>query len=206
MADPITTILATAAEHTPSAAAVTVALKAAKDFLAKVTGPAVEELGEIGRDYVKGWRAKNGNAVLTGANKLLAEAEREPQAVPLKTLLPLLDAASLEDEPILAEQWAALLANAADPAQRVVVQPSFVGILRELAPLDAQVVTALYKAAEHASGTEGHHMIIPEALMSRTNSTEQEMRLSLDNLLRLQLCKPTADTQPKVFKCLQPYL
>lgn len=147
MSDPITTILTTAAEHAPSAAAVTVVLKAAKNFLAKVAGPAVEELGEIGRDYVKGWRAKNGNAVLAEADKLLTEAGREPQAVPLKTLLPLLDAASLEDEPALAEKWAALLANAADILSEVEVVPAYAEILKQLTAPEAKLLDMLFAEA-----------------------------------------------------------
>jgi len=190
MPDPITTIITTVVEHAPSTAAIAAIYKAAKGFLAKVAGPAVEELGEIGRDHVKGWRAKNSSQVLAGADTLLAETGREPQAVPLKTLLPLLDAASLEEEALLVDRWAALLANAADPAQKAQVQPAFIEILRQLTAADAQVVEALYKAAENASGTEAHHMVSTEGLMSRTGLMEQQMRLSLDNLLRLQLCKP----------------
>jgi hypothetical protein len=190
MSDPITTVITTAIEHTPSAAAVASIYKIAKPLLAKVIGPSAEELGEIGRDYIKGWRAKNSSTVLIEADKLLAEVGREPQTVPLKTLLPLLDAASLEDDAALAAHWAALLANAADPAQRVVVQPAFTEVLRQLTSIDAQVVSAIYEAAEGASGTEQQHMVATEGLMSRTGLLEQEMRLSIDNLLRLQLCKP----------------
>jgi hypothetical protein len=50
MSDSITTIITTAVEHAPSAIVAAKALKAAKGFLAKVVGPAVEEMGEIGRD------------------------------------------------------------------------------------------------------------------------------------------------------------
>lgn len=49
----------------------------------------------------------------------LAAVGREPQPVEPKLLLPLVQAASLETNEALAEKWAALLANAADPAQRV---------------------------------------------------------------------------------------
>jgi hypothetical protein len=168
MADPITTILTTAVEHAPSTAAVTVAFKAAKDFLAKVAGPAVEEFAEIGRDYVKGWRAKNSGAVLAGADKLLAEAGREPQAVPLKTLLPLLDAASLEDNPTLAERWATLLANAADPAQRIERHPAYTDMLKQITAAEAELLDELFSRACTSHG--------PKAPLNKMLEKEQYRR------------------------------
>ncbi|GAB3639144.1 hypothetical protein GCM10027422_47350 [Hymenobacter arcticus] len=188
MTDPIATILTTAIEHAPSTAAVAATYKAAKPFLAKVLGPAVEELGEIGRDYVKGWRAKNGSAVLAGADKLLAEAGREPQTVPLKVLLPLLDAASLEDEPTLAEKWAALLANAADPVQQAPVLPGFIEVLRQLTPEDARVLEALATIEAHPKSLKSGYLAITQLLPQVAPLTPQRLLLVTSNLTRLGVC------------------
>lgn len=75
---------------------------------------------------------------------LLTSVNREPQTVEEKTLFPLVQAASLEADPLLAEKWAALLANAADPAQRVPVHPSYVEILRQLTPTEAKLLEELF--------------------------------------------------------------
>ena len=196
MSDPITTIITTAVEHAPSAVAAAATLKAAKGFLAKVVGPAVEEMGEIGRDYIKGWRARNGSQTLAGANKLLTEAGREPQTVPLKTLLPLLEAASLEDEEAMAARWASLLANAADPTQRVQVQPGFAEVLRQLTPLDARVlVTAAgIVPTNHIGGLPGFVQVA--SLNKRLEDiAATALAVSIGNLTRLGLCLGAASQQ-----------
>lgn len=190
MSDPITTIITAAIEHAPSAAAVASLYKVAKPFLAKVIGPASEEIGELGRDYIKGWRAKNGNQVLAGADTLLKDAGREPQQVPLKTLLPLLDAASLEDDAVLAAHWMALLANAADPAQRLQVQPAFIEVLRQLTPTDAQVLDYIYRNRPRLAVD---NEVMPDKIMAVKLVADlglppADIGLSIDNLFRLWLC------------------
>ncbi|MGI4742938.1 MAG: Abi-alpha family protein [Janthinobacterium lividum] len=155
--------------------------------MAKVVRPAAEEMGEVGRDYIKGWRAKNGSQTLAGADRLLAEAGRESQAVPLKTLLPLLDAASLEDESDMAGRWAALLANAADPAQRVQVQLGFVEVLRQLTPDDAQVLTFIYKWGDDKVSFDRYSQRTFSNILGHFGWARDRMELSLDNLLRQRL-------------------
>jgi hypothetical protein len=196
MPDPITTIVTTAVEHVSGAAVAVTALKAARSFLAKVVGPAVEEVGEIGRDYIKGWRAKNGSQTLLGADKLLVEVGREPQAVPLKTLLPLLDAASLEEEVSMAARWASLLANAADPAQRVQVQPGFAEVLRQLTPTDARVleIAADIKPINNPGGLPGFVQVT--SLNKRIEDVPATtLAISIGNLTRLGVCLSAA-SQP----------
>jgi hypothetical protein len=185
----LTTLVTTIAGH---ATALGVIYKGVGPFVTKILGPAADEIGEIGRDYVKGLRTRNVGRTLTDAATLLDATGREAQAVPLKVLDPLLNAASMEEEATLAEKWAALLANAADPAQQAPVQPAFVEVLRQLTATDAQVVSRLYQAAEHSSGTEKMHTVFPAGMMSGLKLTQDQMRLSMDNLIRLQLCKPVA--------------
>jgi hypothetical protein len=198
MADPITTILTTAAEHAPSAAAVTVALKAAKDFLAKVTGPAVDELGEIGRDYVKGWRAKNSSVVLAEADKLLSEAGREPQAVPPKILLPLLENASLEDDNFLQRTWASLLANAASPDKQESIEVGFVEIMKQINTTQVMILNALFPEARGGVSKQTHLFqmdteYIREVVISQGVSQKQ-FDIAFDNLVRLRLCTASGMT------------
>lgn len=87
----------------------------------------------------------------TQATALLTAVGREPQPVEPKLLLPLVQAAALESDSTLAEKWAALLANAADPAQRIMVQPGFAEVLRQLTTLEAQILSELYSAAGESS-------------------------------------------------------
>jgi hypothetical protein len=81
--------------------------------LAKFVGPAAEHYGKLALERAQ----QIGNKAIG----YLAAVGREPQPVEPKLLLPLVQAAALETDETLAEKWAALLANAADPAQRVAI-------------------------------------------------------------------------------------
>jgi hypothetical protein len=63
--------------------------------------------------------------------------------VPLKTLLPLLEYASLEQEDDLQEKWAALLANASASGP-ILVLPGFSDILKQLSPQEARLLDGIY--------------------------------------------------------------
>jgi hypothetical protein len=186
MADPITTIVTIVSEHPQAAAAVASIYGVAKPFLAKILGPGAEEIGEIGRDYIKGRRAKNVERTLADADNMLAEVGREPQEVPLATLVPLLESASTQEEPSLAEKWAALLANAADPAQQVIVQPGFAEILRQLSTDDASLLTYIYVEYEW-NDEQPPRLLTVDYVASQFKWDATRLNLSLDNLLRLRL-------------------
>lgn len=188
MPDPITTVVTVISEHPQAAAAVASIYGVAKPFLAKILGPGAEEIGEIGRDYIKGKRAKNIERTLADADKLLAEVGREPQEVSLSVAVPLLEAASLQDEPSLAEKWAALLANSADPAQKTHIQPGFVEVLRQLTPTDARVLELVATIEMQPKQLmAGYHAIshLNEKLVSVSRA---ELQIIAGNLTRLGLC------------------
>ena len=155
---------------------VTIAITAA---LTQFIGPGANHLGEQALE-----RAKQ---VASKAAGLLDAVGREPQPVEPKLLLPLVQAASLETDPTLAEKWAALLANAADPVQRVAVQVGFAEILRQLTPIDAQVLEFIY--AEHPPQGEDlfcHYPTVEDAL-SNFDWQALTTETSLGNLSRLRL-------------------
>lgn len=191
MADPITTVVTVISEHPQAAATVASIYGVAKPFLAKILGPGAEELGEIGRDYIKGRRAKNTERTLAEADNLLAATGREPQEVPLDIAVPLLEGASLQEDPTLADKWAALLANAADPAQKVRVQPGFTEVLRQLTPTDARILQMLYHHSGHAIEPVGNRLMRKEVMKS-LDLTYDEATLYSENLLRLGLCANAA--------------
>lgn len=80
----------------------------------------------------------------------LEERGIEPNAVPLKILVPLLDAASLEDDDDedMQARWAALLANAAAGENGAYVSPAFPRILAELTPPEAALLQSLAEREE----------------------------------------------------------
>lgn len=132
-------------------------------------------------------------ALFTKAHDYLATTGREPQSVEPKLLLPLVEAASLEADPTLVERWAALLANAADPAQKSPVQPSFADVLRQLTPTDAIILAHIYKRAhvdEQAILQYELQCIITQRMSGELGMADKQFALGVDNLLRLRLCAP----------------
>lgn len=92
-------------------------LDLAKDFLGKLIFPAVEEVGLLMGDNIKVWRFKNQIRLLNNVENYVKEKNISTKKVPLKILLPLLENASLEEEPLLNEMWENLLINYIDSKQ-----------------------------------------------------------------------------------------
>jgi Abortive infection alpha len=84
--------------------------------------------------------------VLTKAQRMMREAEVQPGPVPMKTVVPLLQYASLEEDEYLREKWAAMLANAAVPSGKV--RASFAEVLRQLTPQEAAFLDCLFTLTE----------------------------------------------------------
>jgi Abortive infection alpha len=121
------------------------AIAAAVPFTAivkRMLGPAADELAEMLRDQVRLYRYERQIKCLEKAERMARDAGFTPQAVPPKILFPLLDGASMEDDDSLHDMWAALLANAASPRGRI-VRPSFISLLKEMAPDEAWLLSGL---------------------------------------------------------------
>jgi hypothetical protein len=92
--------------------------------------------------------------VLSKAQEMLREAGAEPRpVVPLKTVVPLLQYASLEEDEDLQERWAALLANAVGSSD---VHPFFPQALSQLGPIEARLLDFMYGHAMKFSGPRAH--------------------------------------------------
>jgi Abortive infection alpha len=84
--------------------------------------------------------------VLTKAQEMIREAGVQPGPVPMKTVVPLLEYASLEEDEYLREKWAAVLANAAVSSGKV--HASFAEVLRQLTPQGVLFLDALFTLTE----------------------------------------------------------
>ncbi|MDO7850395.1 Abi-alpha family protein [Hymenobacter convexus] len=159
----------------------TLALATGGAFLGKFVGPAAESIGKVA------W--ERAQQLGTRAHQMLAAVGREPQPVEPKILIPLVQAAALESDETLAEKWAALLSNAADPEKRAQVQPGFVEVLRQLTPMDAQVLEemALLQLHPEDSSISGY-IAIPLLLRRFPKLQEDEFLIITGNIARLGLC------------------
>jgi len=117
------------------------ALKPFADLCQKLFGGAAEEIGGIWQDSLKVRRFGRQIKLLRRVQELLQHAGIDPQRVKDTISIPLLNAATLEDDECLQDKWACLLANAANPAASPPISAQFPKILanlsaREVAFLD----------------------------------------------------------------------
>jgi hypothetical protein len=89
-----------------------------------------DDVAEMWRDQIQVYRYGLQLKLFEKAQKMAQEAGFTPQPIPPKILFPLLEGAWFEEDESLREIWAALLANAASPADANQVRPGFTAILK----------------------------------------------------------------------------
>jgi len=160
------------------------AVEAAKEFLFKIAGPAAEEVGLLFQDQVKLYRFKNQLRILAKAEAMLKKSGRTPNAVPFRTLLPILEAAATEDDESLSTKWSALLANSAAKTDGAASHPSFPRILSEIAPVEARFLDYLL-----ISGGEADWRSFRADLAVSLRVTQDDIDRHYSNLFRLGLVR-----------------
>ena len=105
-------------------------------------GPAAGELAQMWQDGVRMYRYERQIKCVEKAERMAKEAGFTPKAVPIKILFPLLEGASMEHDETLHDMWAALLANASADGPEI-VRPSFISLLKEMAPQEAQLLNSI---------------------------------------------------------------
>jgi hypothetical protein len=115
-----------------------------QDVVHQLVGPSATEVGLMWGDFFRVRRLKNAVRLFQDVKQIASQAGFELKPVAPRLLLPILEAASLQDDEDLHWRWVALLTNAATSADSV--HPSFIEILRQLAPPDARLLDQLYDA------------------------------------------------------------
>ena len=116
-----------------------------KDFLSKVLAPTGEALGTALAHPIAEWqrqRVDRARKLIEDAAASVQAAGKEPQPIPGRLLMPILERGSLEEDEELRQRWVNLLANAA--ASSPTVLPAFVSILGELSPVEARVLRRIH--------------------------------------------------------------
>jgi hypothetical protein len=115
-----------------------------KGLLERVAGPLADEVGESLALIARPYRLRLSLKMFQKTQRMLSEAGTTPQAVPPRLFLPMLEAASIENDEDLHTKWSTLLANAASSPSKV--HPSYIEILKQLTPDDARFLDKLYIA------------------------------------------------------------
>jgi len=90
-----------------------------KDFVGKLIGPTIEEVGLLFSDKIKFYRFKNQVNILIKAKTYVQNKGINIKEIPTKILVPLLENASLEDDSEMQDKWANMIGNLADSEQNL---------------------------------------------------------------------------------------
>ena len=151
------------------------ALDPIMDLLKKVAGPAAEEIGLTLQDSVRLYRRKRQFRLLEKFGEFVERRGLEPEPIKPKVLLRGLDYGSIEDDDELQDRFAALLANATDPATSHDMTLAFLEILNQLTPVDVKFMDVLFNYV-----CERYHASYPPE--SKTANSIQGVEISIDEL------------------------
>jgi hypothetical protein len=140
-------------------------------------------------DLVKSWRWKNQVNIIKKAKDFLKQNDLETSTVPLKILIPLLEKSSLEEDEILQNKWAKLLAYASY-SEEFEYTKSFINILDQLTIIEANILDSMNKQIEEKSNNE--FRIKETATANHIN--EDKITIIFDNFLRLGLVIQETET------------
>jgi hypothetical protein len=155
------------------------------------TSPIREALEYLG-DFIRGRRAQSQAKVLEKTFSAISEAGLEARGVvPAKTLVPLLEYASLEepDDDKMVERWSHLLARALAETGEDVIPPSFPHVLRQLEPVEALFLESLVEARSF----RGKTVSILDIPFDEVAHHDQVGWRQLENLERLGLLEFASD-------------
>lgn len=122
-------------------------------------------------------------AVLQAETKRYLDQRNVPEPyedVSPSIAVPLIEAAVDEDRPDLADLWARLLAAALDPKRRANVRQNVIATLKQLEPLDAAVLQAVYENGGGQWTPNGR-----DYLAVKLKCTQDEVLVSFESLHKL---------------------
>lgn len=174
----------------PANKAIEEAAKIAEKFLGKLVDPALTEGGGILSDTVKFWRFKNQVNLAIQAEDFLIKKGINPSKVLPKTLFPILDKGSLEEDEDMKKKWASMLANAADNTSNIKIRPGYPEILGQLSPLEVKILDTFYDQVKDKPKEEQDITgVIKEKLILFAMISSDEYDILAENFFRLGLCR-----------------
>jgi len=164
-------------------------------FLRQALGSTPEDLiGYLGGDWLRLRRAENMARMFADAKaRLIERGVEEPQPASLSIAIPMLHGAADEDREELVNLWSRLLANAMDPKLNN-IRYEFIEIVRQLNPIDAVVLRALYEKdytlirRAPLQANEPGAVSIPD-LAAKAGSGRDDVEVAIDRLNALGLLR-----------------
>jgi hypothetical protein len=152
----------------------------------KETAKATQEVAKTTSNAIDAGREMDEQG-LTNPNK----------TIPLKNAVPLLEYATLEEDDNLQDMWARLLVNGTSESTGINIERSFIEILAQISPLEAQILQAIYalpfdKTRNTGVATENlpeFATVVEDKPENKPKEPSQEVKLALANLVRIGCLK-----------------
>lgn len=165
-------------------------------FISRYIAGSIEQGMGIFEDRLKYMRWERQVRLMQRAEQLLKEIglSQPTRAVPLKLAIPLLEAASLEDDDYLQDLWARLLVNAANAGSHINLQRAYIEILEQITPMEALILQKIYLLPYEDMRHNGVELgkLPNEAVVGKSDGKVMELpepsaevQLALSNLSRL---------------------
>jgi hypothetical protein len=163
------------------------AIDLVKDVVRRIVTPSADAIGQGLAAPLQQWakrRQENALSTVIDAATILIEKGVEPSAVPGRTLFPILEKSSVEDDSGLRQIWSRLLATAADPHSADAVLASFPHILGELSPIEVHILDFVFT---HGAEPSGYHAFDLPRVSGHFDINHSTTLVYRDNLERLNL-------------------
>lgn len=119
------------------------AQEAAKYINVIATTP-LQQIGEMFGDRFRVWRYKQAIKLLIDVKKYHAKKGIKTREIPVKTLLPILENASLEEDENIKGKWTALLINATNENNSYDLHNVCIELLKQLSPKEVKILDKWY--------------------------------------------------------------
>ncbi|WP_298344430.1 Abi-alpha family protein [uncultured Algibacter sp.] len=173
-----------------------IAAEKALDFIEKIIAAPIMEGTGIFTDKVKYWRFKNQVNIITKAREYLKSKGIEtPKKLPIKDVTTLLEYASFEEDEIMQDSWAKLLANAMNPKNQFNTCHLFSQVLNQIS-VNELYLLSYAKSRSYIMTSDDRPYLDRGDLIRNSHSDFHTGPLLIDNLLRLRLI----EEEPPKFK------
>jgi hypothetical protein len=112
-------------------------------LISTLFGPSAKEIGEMFADNIRFSRLKNQMKILDKVVDLLEVNNLKPRELNLKTIVPLVEQSSLEEDELLQDKWANLITNICSTPETG-LEPKLVKTFSQLSNMEAQVLDSVY--------------------------------------------------------------
>lgn len=120
-------------------------------FLEKLAGSSLEEAGLLLADKLRTRRLKNQIKIFSNAKKIAEENNISIKQINLKTLVPLLEFSSLEEDETLQQKWSNLIVNFGDVSEKY-ESSIFPFILNQLTAKEVREIDRIYDVKTTSEG------------------------------------------------------